>query len=118
MMSNDFSPCDGQPRSFFEGASRAEILHYLEDARERGIILSEDFITEINEMEEEAKREREENNRNNRISTLSHSSTGSSANSGNDDDIDDEDLEDSGHHNGETSEFILKVSDRPLTDPV
>ena len=74
---------EAQVKSIFEGATKYDILHYLEDAKERGLTDVEldapDEGEEVEENEEDARQPLVRRNHANRVSNISNSSSGSSS---------------------------------------
>ena len=76
---------EAQIKSIFEGATKYDILHYLEDAKERGLTDVEldapDDAEEvgIEDNEEESRQQLVRRNHANRVSNISNSSSGSSS---------------------------------------
>ena len=76
---------EAQVKSIFEGATKYDILHYLEDAKERGLTDVEldtpDDVEEvaIEDNEEDTRQQLVRRNHANRVSNISNSSSGSSS---------------------------------------
>ena len=76
---------EAQVKSIFEGATKYDILHYLEDAKERGLTDVEldapddTEEVEIEDNEEDTRQELVRRNHANRVSNISNSSSGSSS---------------------------------------
>ena len=74
---------EAQVKSIFEGATKYDILHYLEDAKERGLTDVEldapDDSKDVEENEEDTRQPLVRRNHANRVSNISNSSSGSSS---------------------------------------
>ena len=87
-VTSEVSNSETQLKSIFEGATKYDILHYLEDAKERGLTDVEldapddTEVVGIEDTEEDTRQQLVRRNHANRVSNISNSSGSSSASSG------------------------------------
>merc|ERR1719273_325178 len=88
VVTSEVSNSETQLKSIFEGATKYDILHYLEDAKERGLTDVEldapddTEVVGIEDTEEDTRQQLVRRNHANRVSNISNSSGSSSASSG------------------------------------